>query len=202
MTENTTTEMLAMRQTVFGELEKNWGWLMAFGIASILLGTLGLGMTYYLTKATAVFIGALLIVGGVLQLLDAMKCRGWKGIAWHVLIALLYVAAGLVTVIHPQIAAVSLTLVLACILVAVGVLRTIMAFQLKPAKGWYWPLISGLISLALGGMIISEWPQSGLWIIGLFIAIELIFNGWSYLFVALAARAAGKQRSASGAIDA
>jgi uncharacterized membrane protein HdeD (DUF308 family) len=202
MTETTTNDTLAMRQPLFGELEKNWGWLMAFGVASILLGTLGLGMAYYLTTATAVFIGALLIVGGVLQLLDAIKCRGWKGIAWHVLIALLYVAAGLVTVIHPQIAAVSLTLVLACILVAVGVLRAIMAFQLKPAKGWYWPLISGLISMALGGMIIAQWPQSGLWIIGLFVAIELIFNGWSYLFVALAARAAGKQRKAAEAINA
>ena len=188
-----TRDLLPARGAIFGELEKNWGWLLAFGLASIVLGTLGLGMTFFLTQATAVFIGALLIVGGVLQLLDASKCRGWKSITWHVLIALLYVAAGLITALHPVLAAVSLTLVLAAILIAVGVLRIIMAFQVRPAKGWYWPLLSGLVSLALGGMIIAEWPQSGLWIIGLFIAIELIFNGWAYVFVALAARASGKQ---------
>jgi uncharacterized membrane protein HdeD (DUF308 family) len=73
-----------------------------------------------------------------------------------------------------------------------------MAFQIKPAAGWYWPLISGLVSVILGGMILAQWPQSGLWIIGLFIAIELLFNGWSYLFIALAARAAAKKRRESG----
>jgi uncharacterized membrane protein HdeD (DUF308 family) len=72
----------------------------------------------------------------------------------------------------------------------------------KPAAGWYWPLISGIVSLILGGLILAEWPQSGLFIIGLFIAIELIFNGWSYLFIALAARAAGKQRREAGSVRA
>jgi uncharacterized membrane protein HdeD (DUF308 family) len=79
--------------TIFGELEKNWGWLLLFGIVSIALGTAGLGMTFMLTEVSVVFFGALLVVGGVFQLLDAFKCRGWKGIAWHVLIALLYVGA-------------------------------------------------------------------------------------------------------------
>jgi uncharacterized membrane protein HdeD (DUF308 family) len=185
-------DALPTRSPVFGELEQNWGWLLAFGLASIVLGTLGLGMTFFLTTATAIFIGALLIVGGVLQLLEAIKCRGWKSIFWHVLIALLYVAAGLVTALHPMLAAVSLTLVLAAILIAVGVFRIVIAFQVKPAKGWYWPLISGVVSLALGGLIVAGWPQSSLWIIGLFVAVELIFNGWSYVFIALAARSSAK----------
>jgi uncharacterized membrane protein HdeD (DUF308 family) len=54
------------------------------------------------------------------------------------------------------------------------------------------PLLSGLISILLGGMIIAKWPASGLWVIGLFVAIELIVNGWSYVFIALAARKAAK----------
>jgi uncharacterized membrane protein HdeD (DUF308 family) len=180
----------------FGDLEKNWGWLLAFGLLSIVLGTVGLGMTFMLTELTVVFFAALLIVGGVFQLLDALKCHGWKSTAWHVLIALLYVGVGVYMAIHPVVAAVSLTLVVGAMLIAVGILRAIMAFQVKPAKGWYWPLISGLISLALGGMILAEWPQSGFFIIGLFVAIELIFNGWSYIFIALAARAARKEHQA------
>ena len=185
--------------TLFGELEKNWGWLLLFGIVSILLGTAGLGMTFMLTEVSVVFFGVLLVVGGVFQLLDAFKCRGWKGIAWHVLIALLYVGAGLLMVLHPALASLSLTLFIAYILIAIGVLRGIMAFQLRPSKGWWWALISGIVSVVLGGLIIMEWPQSGLWIIGLFIAIELIFNGWSYVFVALAARASAKNRQAAAA---
>ena len=182
----------------FGDLEKNWGWLLAFGIFSIVLGTVGLGMTFLLTELAVVFFAALLIVGGVFQLLDALKCQGWKSTAWHVLIALLYVAAGVYMTLHPTLAAISLTLLLGAMFIAVGILRGIMAFQMKPAKGWYWPLISGLISLVLGGLILAQWPASGLFIIGLFVAIELILNGWAYLFIALAARAKRKEREASG----
>jgi len=186
------------QSAIFGELERNWGWLMAFGVLSILLGTAGLGMTFMLTELSLVFFGALLAVGGVFQILEAIKCRGWKSILWHVLIALLYIGAGIVTMLHPALVGISLTLVIAYILIAVGLLRAFMAFQMKPAAGWYWPLISGLVSVILGGMILAQWPQSGLWIIGLFIAIELIFHGWSYLFIALAARAAAKKRRQSG----
>jgi len=182
----------AAQRALFGELSKNWGWLLAFGIVSILLGTIGLGMTFGLTLATVLFFGALLIAGGVLQLIDAFKCKGWKSTMWHILIALLYVAGGILIVVDPVLASATLTLVLAWILVAVGIMRGIMAIQLRPADGWYWPLLSGIVSLALGAMIIAKWPVSGLWVIGLFVAIELIFNGWSYLFVALAARKAGK----------
>ena len=198
MANDSLTDLTDAQKAMFGELEKNWGWLMAFGILSILLGTVGIGMSYMLTQFTLVFFGLLLIVGGVFQLLETLKCRGWKSVAWNLLIALLYIGAGVVMVMDPRQVGVSLTLIIAWILIAVGILRAIMAFQVKPAAGWYWPLISGLVSVLLGGMIMAEWPQSGLWIIGLFIAIELIFHGWAYLFIARAARAAAKQRRAAG----
>ena len=58
-------------------------------------------------------------------------------------------------------------------------------------KGWGWPLVGGIISIILGLLIIAQWPISGFWVIGLFVAIEMIVSGWSYIFVALAARQAG-----------
>jgi uncharacterized membrane protein HdeD (DUF308 family) len=189
------TTLPAVPTALFGELEKNWGWLLAFGILSVVLGTVGLGMTFGLTLASVLFFGVLLVVGGVAQLVDAFKCRGWKSTLWHVLIALLYVAGGVVIVVDPVLASATLTLVLAWILIAVGIMRGIIAVQLRPASGWVWPLISGIVSIALGAMIIAAWPLSGLWVIGLFVAIELILNGWSYVFVALAARKAGNARA-------
>lgn len=94
--------------------------------------------------------------------------------------------------LDPLLASRYLTLVLAGILIAIGVSRIIMGLQLRPAVGWFWPPLSGLVSILLGGMIIAQWPASGLWVIGLFVAIELLFNGWSYVFIALTARRAGK----------
>lgn len=198
MANDSLTDLDRAETFLFGELEQNWGWLLAFGILSIVLGTAGLGMTFMLTQLSLVFFGALLIVGGVFQILNAIKCRGWKGILWNLLIALLYVGVGLITVMHPLLAGLSLTLIIAWVLIAIGILRAYMAIQMRPAAGWYWPLISGLVSVLLGGMILAQWPQSGLWIIGLFIAVELIFHGWSYIFIALAARTSAKSRHAPG----
>ena len=199
MSTNAEITLSAAQRALFGELKNNWGWLLAFGILSILLGTIGLGMTFGLTLASVMFFGVLLAVGGVAQLIDAFKCKGWKSTLWHVLIALLYVAGGTLIVVDPVLASATFTLVLAWILIAVGIMRGIMAFQLRPAVGWFWPLLSGVVSIGLGAMIIAKWPLSGLWVIGLFVAIELILNGWSYVFVALAARKAGTAEAQAAA---
>jgi uncharacterized membrane protein HdeD (DUF308 family) len=191
MSENLERGIAESQLAIFGELKKNWGWLLAFGILSIILGTIGLGMTFGLTLASVLFFGVLLVVGGVFQVFDAFKCKGWKSTLWHVLIALLYIAAGAVMIFDPILASVTLTLVLGWILIVVGVMRGIIAFQLRPAAGWWWPLLAGVISVVLGAMILAKWPATGLWVIGLFVAVELILHGWSYVFVALAARKAG-----------
>jgi uncharacterized membrane protein HdeD (DUF308 family) len=53
-----------------------------------------------------------------------------------------------------------------------------------------WRLASSIITLLLGVLILLEWPASGLFIIGLFIGIDLIFTGWVYIVSALSARSA------------
>lgn len=187
----------AAQRALFGEVQKHWGWLLALGLLCLILGTIGFWMTFGLTLASVLFFGVLLIVGGLSQLIQAFQCKGWKSALWHVLIALLYVAAGIIIIADPILASMTLTLMLAWILIAVGVFRIIIAFQLRPVNGWFWPLLSGLVSILLGGMIMAHWPVSGLWVIGLFVAIELIFNGWAYVFIALAARQAGRAEPAS-----
>jgi uncharacterized membrane protein HdeD (DUF308 family) len=181
------------QELLFGELQKNWGWLLALGILSIILGTIGLGMAFGLTLASVIFFGALLLAGGIIQLIEAFKCKGWKSFSWHILIALLYVLGGIIIIVDPVMASGVLTLMLAGVLIAAGIIRIIIAFQHRGTSGWGWTLVGGLGSLLLGGMIIAKWPVSGLWTIGLFVAIELIFNGWSYVFIALAAKNAGSK---------
>jgi uncharacterized membrane protein HdeD (DUF308 family) len=195
MSESNEVDLSAIRDTVFGELKKKWGWLLTLGIMLIILGSLGVWMSFAMTLATVILFGALLTVGGVFQLLNAFQLKGWKSVLWHVLIALLYIAAGIVIFIDPVFASLGLTMALAWILIAVGLLRILMALQLRPASGWGWPLASGLIAIVLGAMILAQWPASGFWVIGLFVAIEMIVNGWSSVFVALAARKAATAES-------
>lgn len=179
-------------EAVFGELTKNWGWHLCLGIFFVILGTIGLGRLYALSLAGALFFGVLIIIGGVAQFIEAFKCRGWKGVVYHVLIAVLYVGVGFFIIQDPLAAKLLLTWILAVVFVCVGIIRVVLALQMRATGSWFVPLLGGIISIILGGLILVKWPLSGLFVIGLFVAIELIVNGWSYIFIALAARRAGK----------
>ena len=176
---------------LFGELQHNWGWLLAAGVLSIVLGTIGLGMSFGLTMASVLFFGVILAVGGAIELVQSFKSRGWKSFVLHVAIALLHVVAGLAIVNDPLLASSLITLLLACAIIGVGSARIVMALQHRGTAGWFVLALSGVVSIALGVMILSQWPVSGMWVIGLFIAIQLIFNGFSEVSLALAAKAAG-----------
>lgn len=190
MTTGTEKTEFNPQQEVFGDVRANWGWLLALGIVFVILGFIGLGMTFAVTMASVLMYGVLLLIGAGAQFVDAAKCKGWKGIIWHVLIALLYAVAGIAAIADPLAASAILTLMLAGVLIVVGLARVIMAFQMRGARNWLWPLLGGMVSIILGGIIMANWPVSGLWIIGLFVSIELMVNGWSYIFVALSAKSA------------
>lgn len=86
-------------------------------------------MTFLLTLVSVLYFGILTLIGGGVQLFQAFKCTGWKGVLFHVLIGLLYVVAGIMIVTRPLLASLVLTWMLASILIAVGVLRLVMAIQ-------------------------------------------------------------------------
>ena len=54
--------------------------------------------------------------------------------------------------------------------------------------GWGWMLFSGIVTLALGWMVYKQWPVSGLWFIGLYLGIDMILNGWTWIMLALGSR--------------
>lgn len=184
-TDNTAAVTTA-KPSPFGQL--NWKWMLGLGILFIVLGTVGLGMSFALTLATAMMFGILLLVSGTFQVFDAFGRKGWKGIIWHVLIGLLYLAAGAVTVANPIAASTFLTAMLAGMFIAVGFFRIILAFTNREASGWFWLLLGGIAALVLGGLLIAKWPISGLFAIGLFVAIELIMQGWTLVILSMAAR--------------
>jgi uncharacterized membrane protein HdeD (DUF308 family) len=192
MAQGTLTSTVESQQEFFGDVSRHWGWLLALGIFSVILGVIGLGMTFMLTLATVLYFGILMIVIGGAQLFHAFKGAGWRSISFHVLIGLLYVVAGIMIVTRPLLASLALTWTLAVILIAAGVLRLVMAVQHRGMPGAGWAMGGGVITILLGLMILAKWPLDALWVIGLFLAIELIVNGWTQIFIALAARAAGR----------
>lgn len=169
------------------------GWLLAFGILSIILGFVGLGCTFVLSLASAVFFGVLMLIGSIGQLASGFQTKGMKGKLWHFFVALLLLIGGLALVKNPLEGAVAMTALLGGALVGAGIFRILTALSSRDSRAWIWLLLSGIVTLILGGIIISHWPVSGLWVIGLFIAIDLIISGWGYVALALALSSSGQE---------
>lgn len=169
-------------------LRRNWGWLMGAGIALIALGLFGIVAATLFSVVSALSFGAMMLIGGGVLLVDAFRREGWKSRVAMLAVGVLYVITGALVFYNPLQAVIALTLLAAAMLVAVGMLRIIMAFQMRPLSVWGWVLASGLLSLVLGLYIVLQLPQAATWVLGTFLAIELIFQGWAYVALARAIR--------------
>lgn len=168
------------------EFKRNWGWLFALGLLFVILGCIGLGMVVGLTLVSVLFLGVILVIAGISQIIDVFKSKQWKVAIYHALVAILYIFGGCVIIYDPLLASTVITALIAWVLIIMGITRFIMAARLHRSAGWAWFLIGGLTAFILGVLILMQWPFSGLWVIGLFIAIEMIVNGWTYIFLSLA----------------
>jgi uncharacterized membrane protein HdeD (DUF308 family) len=101
------------------------------------------------------------------------------------LLGVLYIVAGFLTFENPLLAAAVLTLLLGFALVASGIMRIVLAFSMKQEMPWIWVAVSGVITLLLGLIILVHWPVSGLYILGLFLGIDLIIAGLGWIGIGL-----------------
>jgi len=184
---STPTAFPEIRRTLRHELEAirgQWVWLMTLGIVLIVVGTLAIGAPFIASLATALTIGALLLVGGAAQLVGAFWTRDWSGFFLMFLMGVLYIVVGLLFLERPVDALEALTLLLACSLIVSGIFRIVGSLMSRFPQ-WGWVLVGGVINLLLGILIWRQWPVTGLWVIGLFVGIDMIFNGWTWIMLAL-----------------
>ncbi len=169
-------------------LQRHWGWLLVLGILFVILGTVGLGMMAGITVMSMYFLAVLLFIAGFAQLVDTFKSRYWRGMLWHLVIAILYLLTGALISYDPILASAMITAFLAWSFILMGVARTVLWFKLVQSPGSFWFLLSAITSILLGAILLAKWPMSGIWFTGLLIAIELIVAGWTYILLALSCR--------------
>lgn len=177
----------AIKASDLEEIRKNQGWFFALGIALVALGALALGSSVFTTFASIIFFGWLLLIGGLIQAIHALWTRSWSSFFLNLMLGILNFVAGGIMISKPAVGVLSLTLLLAAFFVAGGLVRIITSLVMRPHQ-WGWLLLNGIITLILGILIGAEWPLSSLWVIGLFVGIDLILAGWSFIALALEAR--------------
>jgi uncharacterized membrane protein HdeD (DUF308 family) len=171
-------------------LRPHSGWIIAFGVALIVIGAVALGSVVAATIATVWYVGVLMLIAAGAEIVLAFRTKTWgKFLLWAAL-GLLYGVAGVFALINPLLAASALTLLLGAALIATGAMRIYLGLQMKEGAPWGWVVASGVITMLLGLIIVVQWPISSLYTLGIFLGIDLIFAGlgWTGIGVSLKTR--------------
>lgn len=182
-------------------------WMLALGILMVVLGVIGLGMTYSLAAAVLFWSGILAMVAGASNLIDAYHHKAWQGVVWHRVVGVIYILVGLLLTAMPSESAFWITKLIAVSLVLTGIMRLVMMLLMREWRGLQFILLlSAVLSIALGIYIFqlvgspdpemiatadarAAWVRSWKWVIGLFVAIELITEGITLISISLSAKA-------------
>jgi uncharacterized membrane protein HdeD (DUF308 family) len=130
-----------------------------------------------------ILFGITLMIAGIGELVASFWAGQWRGAAVHVLAGILYLVLGFVMLNHPAEMAAALTFILGVAFLIGGLFRIVAAMQIK-FHNWGWPLLNGIVTLLLGVLILKGWPDNKAWVIGLFVGIELIFDGLAWAMLA------------------
>jgi len=159
-----------------------------FGAMISMLGIIAV-MTPLFTGITfSVFLGFLLLTGGILETIFAFQAPSFgKGVLVF-LFGGLTIVAGFFLIAVPDRGLGALTWVLAAYFVAAGIVDIVLAFKIRPEEGWGWTLSSGIVTISLGAFIVWQWPVSGLWAVGVYVGIRLLMHGWALMALGITGR--------------
>lgn len=169
-------------------IRRKWGWIVALGVLMLIGGVFALYDVSTATLVTVFYVGAAMLIAGAMEIITAFQIRPWtRALLWGA-IGAITVGAGFLIFRDPLLAAVSLTAIIGIALVVAGLFKLILAYHIRDVGPWGLVAFAGLISIVLGGMIVAQWPYSGLYVLGLFLAVNLIFEGVGWITVGLSAK--------------
>ncbi|MBX3581589.1 MAG: HdeD family acid-resistance protein [Rhizobiaceae bacterium] len=175
-----------------GELRSKWGWFVALGILMLIVGTVALGNLLVATVASVFLVGIMMLIVGASEIVHAFSVKTWGGFFLWLLGGLLYAVAGIVAFSNPLLASAVFTLLLAASLVASGVVRAWIGFKHWDNKGAGWIITAAIITALAGIVIAIGWPVNSVWVLGMFLAIDMIFQGWTCIALGIALKSGEK----------
>jgi uncharacterized membrane protein HdeD (DUF308 family) len=172
-------------------LRGKWAAITAFGVLLVVLGVAALFFSLIATIVTVTLNGVLFLIAGAAEIGIGMHSRTWGRFFLWVIGGVLYVAAGLLCIVNPILASVALTLLLGAALIAAGLVRAYLAFQLPADHPRGLIFLAAAVTILLGLIIVSHWPLDSVYVLGTLLGVDLLFHGvgWVSFGMGLHARA-------------
>ena len=159
-----------------------------WSILLIVFGLVAIASPIASSIGSAIVIGWLVFIGGLVEFIHAFQSKGIGHIVWKLLVAVFFLAVGAYLIAHPALGLAGLTLALAVFFYAEGVVDIIAWFSTRKSGGSGWMLLNGIVTMFLGFMIWSRWPATSLWFLGTLVGISMLMAGTTRLMMALAVR--------------
>ena len=173
--------------------KKNAGLLVGLGVLTVIAGFLAIGSPMISGLGVSILIGIALVIAGVARTVGAFSAGSFGQGALAFVGGILTFVAGVILTGRPGLGLATLTLLLGGYLVVDGISGAVLAFHVRPEKGWGWMLFSAVVGILLGFLLLREWPLSGVWAIGTLVGVNLLFTGFSLISVGSAARSLAKR---------
>ena len=158
-------------------LRGKWAAITAFGVLLVVLGFAALFFSLIATIVTVTLNGVLFLIAGGAEIGIGMHSRTWERFFLWVIGGLLYIAIGLLCIVNPILASVALTLVLGAALIAAGLVRAFLAFQLPADQPRALVFLAAAVTILLGLIIVSHWPLDSIYVLGTLLGVDLLFHG-------------------------
>jgi len=164
-----------------------------YGIVFLIIGAIGIIYPAVISLATAVFYGWLLFLSSLVMVVHTWQTnkRDWLG--W--LKAFIFFLVSLMIIFNPLIGVAALGILFAFYFFMDSFASFALALELRPRGMWWIPILNGILSSVLGGILISSWPISSLFMVGILVGVNLFFDGLSLLSLGMAAKTVEKQLS-------
>jgi len=174
-----------MEATALEPLRAKSGWIVALGVVYVIAGIVALSSVTMATAVSVFVVGIMMVIAGAAEIVNAFQIRTWGRFLLWLLLGALYVVAGFLTFENPALAAAILTLFLGVALIVSGITRIILAFSMQAAMPWVLVLVSGIITLLLGLIIVAHWPVASLYVLGIFLGVDLVIAGAGWIGIGL-----------------
>jgi uncharacterized membrane protein HdeD (DUF308 family) len=158
-------------------IQQRWWVFLLLGFVLMVTGIIAIGVPLVASVTITYLLGYILVAGAIVHGVYAFSKRGAGRIVTNVLMAVFYLAAGLILIVHPLAGTLLLTLVLAILLVVDGILKFVEAIDMPalPHRGWV--IVGAVIAVILGVMIWRQWPLSAVWSLGVLLGVNLLYTG-------------------------
>ncbi len=156
----------------------------------VIFGVIALFNPFAASLTVEQFLAWVFLIGGVLQFVAIFRGENWRQKLWSLVLAVVNVWLGISLLGNPLAGIIALTYVVAIMFAVSGVSKIILSFSLR-GTGYFWAvLVSGVISLTLAIMVMSNFPQSAVTLLGILLAVELLSSGVTMIVMGLSPKPA------------